>query len=46
MKFKYVKWHNNYDFKIGRIFKGICYNEKWVSIEGILYRKECFEEIK
>jgi len=44
MKFKYVKWHNNYDFILGEVYEGFVYKTGWVSIDGQLYRKECFKE--
>lgn len=45
MMFKYVKWHNNYPFKMGKKYAGYQYNEKWVCIENQLYRTDCFEKV-
>ncbi len=52
-KYKYIKWHNNYDeFKLNEIYEGYWYKPGWLCIEveykenGRLCREECFEEIE
>lgn len=45
-RFKYIKWHNNYkELEINKTYEGEEYSDEWVSVDGILYRKECFERI-
>lgn len=46
VKLKYVKWHNNYDeLSVGNTYDGCIYDNQWVLINGVLYRKQCFEVI-
>ncbi len=40
----YVKWHNNYDFILGEMYKAQQYKEGWLLIDGQLYREECFKK--
>lgn len=43
MKYKYIKWHNNYDLTLGQAYSGYVYKDGWIYIDGVLYRQECFE---
>lgn len=45
MRVVYVKWHNNYDFELGKEYEAKRYKEGWLLIEGQLYREECFKKV-
>lgn len=45
MRVKYIKWHNNYGFKIGKEYNAILYKKGWLLINGQLYREEYFERV-
>lgn len=46
MLVRYIKEHNNYDFKIGCEYEAIKYKDGWLMIDGQLYRAECFGQYK
>lgn len=43
MKVKYVEFHNNYPFVVGKTYDALKHDDKWIDIDGQLYRIECFE---
>lgn len=51
MKYKYVKYHANYDLTLDKVYEGFKYKEGWIFVRcndrggNTLYREECFMKI-
>lgn len=43
MTVTYIKWHNNYDFELGKKYQAQKYKDGWLLIDGQLYRENYFE---
>ena len=46
LKVIYVKYHNNYDFTLGKEYEAQKYKEGWLLIQGQLYRQNCFKQVR
>lgn len=44
-KIKYIKFYNNYELEINKVYEGYNYKKGWINIENVLYRGDCFEEL-
>ncbi|WP_332238900.1 hypothetical protein [Sporolactobacillus sp. KGMB 08714] len=45
MKVIYIRWHNNYDFVLGREYEAQPYKEGWLLVDGQLYREGYFKKV-
>lgn len=50
LKYKYIKWHNNYGLTLNNEYEGRKYKEGWLLIEDdnyntALFRENCFQYV-
>lgn len=44
-KYKFIKNHNNYNLKLGKIYECFEYSRYQLMIKNCLYERDCFEKI-